>query len=85
MLSNRGLETERLWGDCIAVRLTESSDPSEIAGELSRATTAPLELAEKSAAAHAFYQAHFSLEHTVDAILVSIGHSEKTWALAAAQ
>jgi peptidoglycan/LPS O-acetylase OafA/YrhL/glycosyltransferase involved in cell wall biosynthesis len=76
VVSNKGTDTERLWSDCAALRLVETSDPGEIAAELSRLTAARAELAQRSAAASAFYQSHFSLEHTVDAVLLSIRHSE---------
>jgi hypothetical protein len=72
VVSNKGPETERLWSDCAALRLAETSEPEEIAAELSRLTAARAELAERGAAALAFYQSHFSLEHTVDAVLLSI-------------
>jgi glycosyltransferase involved in cell wall biosynthesis len=77
VLSNKGPETERLWAECSGVRLVETSEAGQLAAELARLTAAGSELAARGAAGAAFYQTHFSLEHTVDAVLSCIGNSEE--------
>ncbi len=77
VVSNRGPETEGLWGECSGLRLVESSEAGEFAGELARLTAAGPELVARGVAASSFYQAHFSLQHTVDAVLSCIGNSEE--------
>ncbi len=75
VVSNRGHETERLWNDCSGLRLTENLEPTAVATDLSQLTAAGPELAERGRAASVFYQQHFSLQHTVDTVLSSIGRS----------
>jgi glycosyltransferase involved in cell wall biosynthesis len=73
IVSNKGPEMDRLWNECAGVRLLETPDPAGFAAELIRLAAVPAELAERGTAASAFYQDRFSLEHSVDAVLTSIG------------
>ena len=76
IVSNRGEETERLWSSCQGLQLIETSKSVRVVEELSRLSAARAELAQRGAAAFAYYQKHFSSAYTVEAILSSIGSFE---------
>ena len=76
IVSNRGEETEHLWSNCQGLRLIETLEAVRVADELSRLTAAQAELAQRGAAASAYYQKHFSSEYAVDAVLSGIGSFE---------